>query len=204
MNHNIGTAEFKLEPGESTKWQNHTEMELVSCIEGEVEAYNGDTKRVLRSGDSVLFKALEPHRLFNHSKQRANLRTSWWYAEPIFKLNKEEAKNQKSAQEVNYLILPSFITPNGKMHIGHLAGPVVSSDILRRALAYSKQDVTYLSGTIGYQTHVDITAKHENRSYQETALRNSQQFIQTNPLMGIGTDVFTTLESKEEFHALSI
>jgi methionyl-tRNA synthetase len=203
MNHSVDTVIFEIAPEKSTKWQNHTEMELVVCIDGEVEAFNGKTRKILRSGESVLFEAMEPHRLFNRGEQVAKLRTSWWNPDPIFKLNEQSTSKIEKDKGTQHLILPSFITPNGKMHIGHLAGPVVSSDILRRALAYSHQNVTYLSGSVGYQTHVDITAKKEQKTYEEIALQNSAQFIQTNELMGIGSGTFTTLTSSEDFHVLS-
>ncbi len=204
MNHSINTALFEIEPGNSTKWQNHSELELVMCIEGEVEAHNGVTGRMLKAGEAVLFSSLESHRLLNHTDQKSKMRTFWWHGRPPFQIRKElnDAK-LVTKESQNYLILPSFITPNGKMHLGHLAGPLISSDILRRILSYSKRSVTYLGGSIGYQTHVDVAAKNNNRSYKELSLQNSRQFVETNQLMGIGSGAFTTLDSSSEFHEIS-
>ena len=203
MNSSIGTTIFEIEPGGVTNWQNHTELELVVCIEGEVEVFNGNVKRLLKSGEAILFESLETHKLSNHSGQKVKLRTSWWNSEIIYNVDKQLVDQKKIHNDVNYIILPSFITPNGKMHIGHLAGPSICSDILKRALSYSNHKVLYLSGTIGYQTHVDMSAKKEGRSYESTALHYSEKFIQTNKFMGIGDGVFTTLKSREEFKSIS-
>ncbi|MFL6142216.1 MAG: class I tRNA ligase family protein [Labedaea sp.] len=47
-------------------------------------------------------------------------------------------------------------TPNGDLHLGHLAGPYIAGDVLRRFLAADGREVLYTTGLDDHQTYVPV------------------------------------------------
>ena len=61
-------------------------------------------------------------------------------------------------------------TPNGPLHIGHLAGPYLAGDVMRRFLRAEGQDVTYTTGLDDHQSYVPVRGlKDCGRSPEEVA-----------------------------------
>ena len=59
----------------------------------------------------------------------------------------------------DYLILPMQPTPNGRLHIGHLAGPYLHGDILARNLRRSGRTAIMACGTDGWENWVLLAAR---------------------------------------------
>ena len=73
----------------------------------------------------------------------------------------------KQKQKPLHLILPMQPTPNGRMHIGHVAGPYLRADILARSLRRQGNRVVVASGTDAYENWVVLEAKKENKDPEE-------------------------------------
>jgi methionyl-tRNA synthetase len=56
------------------------------------------------------------------------------------------------------IVIAATPTPNGDLHVGHLAGPYLAADIFARALRAQGQDVTFTTVTDDHQTYVTTTA----------------------------------------------
>lgn len=52
-------------------------------------------------------------------------------------------------------------TPNGPLHLGHLAGPYIAGDVLRRFLVAEGSEVRYTSGLDDYQSYVPVRGLSE-------------------------------------------
>jgi methionyl-tRNA synthetase len=61
--------------------------------------------------------------------------------------NSEKAKGR-------YLLIPVPPTPNGRLHLGHMAGPYLRMDMLRRALEQRGNDVELWTGTDSHDSFV--------------------------------------------------
>jgi len=72
----------------------------------------------------------------------------------------------------DYLVIPMPPTPNGTMHIGHIAGPYLRADTLTRALRRDGHRVLLISGTDAYENWVLLEAGRRNESPQVTCKRN--------------------------------
>ncbi|WP_131781143.1 class I tRNA ligase family protein [Legionella gresilensis] len=57
-----------------------------------------------------------------------------------------------------YLLIPSFPTPNGRLHLGHVGGPYLSADILARYLRLCGHQATILTGTDDFESYVMLQA----------------------------------------------
>ena len=61
----------------------------------------------------------------------------------------------------NYLLIPSVPTPNGRLHLGHIGGPYLSVDILRRYLESLGHHAIIISGTDSYESYMTAQAEKE-------------------------------------------
>ena len=77
------------------------------------------------------------------------------------------------------LIIPSPPTPNGPLHLGHLAGPYVLADTLRRYYRARGIEATLVCITDEHQSYVADRALHEGREPLEVAAQFSDAIEQT-------------------------
>jgi quercetin dioxygenase-like cupin family protein len=71
---NLVVIEVTLQPGGGHAFHKHDRQEeVIYCIEGEVEQWIGEERRVLRRGDSVVLPAGQVHASFNKSAADAKL-----------------------------------------------------------------------------------------------------------------------------------
>jgi methionyl-tRNA synthetase len=87
-------------------------------------------------------------------------------------------------------VLPSFPTPNGDLHVGHLSGPFVAADVLTRALRSSGRKARLLLGTVGYQSQVAAAARKSGRGFLEEADTNTAKIKSSLAAMLIRPDAF--------------
>lgn len=70
---------------------------------------------------------------------------------------------------IDQLVIPSNPTPNGDLHIGHIAGPFIGADALRRAAESRGEHAAVLLGTAWQNTHVMLAAREQGRDYLAVA-----------------------------------
>jgi methionyl-tRNA synthetase len=68
-----------------------------------------------------------------------------------------------------YLVVPMPPTPNGRLHIGHGAGPYLRADVLARDLRRSGHDVEVISGSDVYENWILLDALTTGRSPEEVS-----------------------------------
>ena len=200
------TSRFVIKPKHQTTCHNHHDTEVLIVISGEGQMHINGREHELKPGSIVNLTPLETHVINNTSKNDDLVICNfWWNDDGYFKalMNAKLASINQSiqAKEIN-LILPSFTTPNGNLHLGHIAGPLLAADILKRICINSNAIAFLLSGTIGHQTQVQVAADKIGKTYQETALYYSENIKNSLDKIGIKTDCFVTLESKE--HLINI
>lgn len=87
-----------------------------------------------------------------------------------------------------YLLLPMQPTPNGTLHLGHIAGPYLRADILARALRRQGDEVSVICGADVYENWIQLPALRSNVS-PETLCRNNGNAIHEDlRSMGIGVE----------------
>jgi methionyl-tRNA synthetase len=70
-----------------------------------------------------------------------------------------------------FFLTPVCLVPNGRAHLGHVAGPLLKMDVLRRHLARAGADVRMVSMSDAHESHVLIRAYQEGSTPEEVANR---------------------------------
>ena len=85
-------------------------------------------------------------------------------------------------------------TPNGDLHVGHIAGPYLAADVHARYLRTMGRPVLYATGTDDSQTYVKASAAKLGTTPAELAGRSWQQIRSTLDLMGIAVDGYAPFD----------
>ncbi|MBL4648003.1 MAG: class I tRNA ligase family protein [Gammaproteobacteria bacterium] len=96
-----------------------------------------------------------------------------------------------------YLIIPSVPTPNGGLHLGHIAGPYLRADILARHLRMQGHHVNLVCGTDSYDSYVTYQAHLEQKTELEICHRYHKQIKSDLDGMNIGYDQFVNPVSQK-------
>ncbi|MEU3609887.1 class I tRNA ligase family protein [Streptomyces sp. NPDC035033] len=68
-----------------------------------------------------------------------------------------------------YFLAPVCLVPNGRAHLGHIAGPLLRMDLLKRHLRWSGADVAMVATSDSHESHVAIRGHLEGRTATEVA-----------------------------------
>ncbi|MFJ1755061.1 class I tRNA ligase family protein [Kitasatospora sp. NPDC088134] len=85
-------------------------------------------------------------------------------------------------------------TPNGDLHVGHLAGPYLACDVYARYLRAVGRDVLYATGTDDSQTYVVATARRRGTTPQALAERSWTEIRDTLAATGMAVDGFAPFD----------
>ena len=84
---------------------------------------------------------------------------------------------------------------NGGVHIGHLAGVYVPSDIYARYLRLKKQEVVFIGGSDEHGVPVTIRARQEGITTQEVVDRYHSLIKKSFEDFGISFDIYSRTTS---------
>ena len=180
-------------PGAATVPHNHHDVELWGVLEGEGRLTTSQTSVELSAGDWVFLSPLETHQMVNTSTtSRLVFKTVWWEEMAYFdqQLNRLlDGHFSKPPSPTNF-VLPSFPTPNGDLHVGHLSGPYVGGDIFARYLRLRGAEARLVLGTVGHQSHVAAKGIQLGLGFYETAEKYSGEIVDTLSAVSIYPSVF--------------
>jgi methionyl-tRNA synthetase len=88
------------------------------------------------------------------------------------------------------LVLGPTPTPNGGMHLGHIAGPYLAGDVYARYQRLRGRSVVYTSGTDDSQTYVTASARRLGRTREELCRTSTGEIRHALSSMGISVDGF--------------
>ena len=92
-----------------------------------------------------------------------------------------------SGQMPDFLITLPPPTPNGGLHVGHMAGPFLAADVFAKARIANGETVHVLSYSDTNQSYVRVTAEKQNRDPAELASAWTRDILET--LEGFGCTV---------------
>ncbi|MER5782789.1 class I tRNA ligase family protein [Streptomyces mobaraensis] len=93
-----------------------------------------------------------------------------------------------TARRVNVSFSPP--TPNGDLHLGHLAGPVLGSDVCARSQKILGNDVVYACSTDDNQTYVVTTAQRVGVTPEELIRQALDSTRRSLELAGVEVDLY--------------
>lgn len=200
---NLQAKWVSLTPKSSTAKHHHHEAELWYIVSGKGIVHKGADKLSVREGESIYFSPLEEHSMQNASAESSlHFISQWWTDWEL--LAKVKPFGTSPLEEQVSLLLPSFPTPNGNLHLGHLAGPYLAADVYKRYQELAGKKAYYLSGTIGHQTQVDCKSRQLGLGFYETAELYSNQILDTFRSAHIHPDTFTTAKEAKLYHELML
>ena len=106
------------------------------------------------------------------------------------------------SQKKRHLVTAALIYANGPIHIGHLAGCYIPSDLYVRFLRSKGEDVKFISGTDEHGVPITIKARDENKSPQEVVDYYYELINNSFKEFGISFDIFSRT-CKEIHHKTS-
>ena len=106
------------------------------------------------------------------------------------------------SKKKRHLVTAALIYANGPIHIGHLAGCYIPSDLYVRFLRLKGEDVKFISGTDEHGVPITIKARDENKSPQEVVDYYYKLIENSFHEFGISFDIFSRT-SKEIHHKTS-
>lgn len=141
----FGSSWCVVEPGGSTLAHEHHEGETFFILEGKGMMRIGDETTAVSEGDVVMIPPFSQHVLENRSgAERLVFLSVWWDAMPP----------RPAALPARSFITVAPPTPNGGLHLGHLSGPYVASDIYRRFLDLRGTVTRFVTGSDDNQSYV--------------------------------------------------
>jgi methionyl-tRNA synthetase len=88
------------------------------------------------------------------------------------------------------LITSAPPNPNGDLHLGHLSGPFLGADVLRRQLAVLGHPVLHLGYTDDESCYVPRRAAELGRTARQTSFLFTNRIVQTLELAGMAPDYY--------------
>lgn len=89
-----------------------------------------------------------------------------------------------------YVLIPVMPTPNGPLHLGHIAGPFLKMDMLARHLRRNGNTVALVSATDPYETHVLPRADEQNKPVEQICAENHRAIHRCLQALDIRYDAF--------------
>lgn len=132
----------RIHAGGSTQIHGHYETEIFLIIRGNALAIVKKKEILLAPNDQLLVHPFEEHIIKNIGHGPLEFFSVY-----------SRVNRRKDAQNINSLIISAPPTPNGRLHLGHLSGPYLSSDILKRFLLLKKRSTKHFCATDDHQTY---------------------------------------------------
>lgn len=96
-----------------------------------------------------------------------------------------------AADRPRILVTATPPTPNGDLHVGHLAGPYLAADVFARAQRRRGAEAIYVSGGDDSQTYVVTTADRVGSTPEALAAECNEKIRETLRLAEVEIDAFT-------------
>ena len=113
-----------------------------------------------------------------------------------FSLNKDCKDDFKMTDFKRYLVTAALPYANGPVHIGHLAGCYIPSDIYVRFLRAQKKDVKFVGGSDEHGVPITIRAMKEGITPQQVVDKYHALIKESFDKMGISFDIYSRTSNK--------
>lgn len=89
-----------------------------------------------------------------------------------------------------YIFIPGIPTPNGRLHLGHIAGPYLITDLMARALKQLGEQAMVILATDPYEIHVLYASEKNNTTPEEIITKYTAAIRKDFESVNIDYDVF--------------
>ena len=201
----FGASMAIIEPGGATMLHSHEPSETFIIFQGSGTISIDGDERPISAGDVVVMLPGMQHSLKNDSDDVPLMFLSlfWWgddtdtHSFHMFGDEDEDATEKAPPR----IIFPSPPTSNGPLHVGHLAGPYIMADVIRRFDALEKRSATFICLTDDHQSYTLSQAEDEGKPVTEVAAHYSDQIKNCLGLCQAEPDHFVSAFRDEDYKA---
>ena len=174
----FGASLAIVEPGGQTMRHSHEPDETFIIFQGKGTMSVDDEERPVNQGDVIVMPSGSQHTIKNDSDTEPLMFLSvfWWGDDTdthSFHMFGEEDEEGVAASPPR-LIMPSPPTSNGPLHVGHLAGPYIMADVIRRFDSLqNRPNSVFLCLTDDHQSYTLSQAEEEGLSVEDTCEKYS-------------------------------
>lgn len=180
---------------------NHHETESLFIIRGEGMASSSlGSQKNFSSGDIVIFEPFEKHNVINTSTNNELVYLSLYWADSNAienALNNDREEFIQKRQAVALITPPP--TPNGDLHVGHLSGPYLAADVIKRFYNLCNVPVKYFCGSDDNQSYVATKAVQREMDPRKLAQFYAQSIRKTLTESRFEIDGFLEPSSEPEY-----
>lgn len=94
------------------------------------------------------------------------------------------------SKEKKFFLLPASPTPNGRMHLGHISGPYLKMDLLKRKIQRGGGTAILVSGSDVYESHMESKAEQLGISADEACNKFHKLILKDFEALAIEFDFF--------------
>lgn len=176
----FGASLAVVEPGGKTMIHHHNPCETFLICQGQgTMTCNGESSAVA-SGDVIYLPPQSEHFLCNDSTTDPLMFLSVFWDGP--------APAQASVANGPRLYVPSPPTPNGGLHLGHLSGPYLLADVLKRFDRQRGGAAGWMLVSDDHQSYTALRAHFDKKSPSETALHFTGEILALLQALDAGPD----------------
>ncbi len=126
----FSSALVAVKPGKTSMPHMHHDAEIFFIVKGDGGVISQGKSEKVSVGDTIYFQPYTEHSICNYSRNEDLIYLTIWWENPRLYLGGATKANNKE-NRVTY-IYSAAPTPNGDLHIGHLAGPYLAADVYKR------------------------------------------------------------------------
>jgi methionyl-tRNA synthetase len=184
-----------IDPAASSYIHNHFEIEFFLFLSGSGIVHVDGKKVDVVGGMGIQIYSFANHVIENTSTtEPLRFVSLYWDEKPATKVI-----STIKDESLTTLIFSTPPTPNGDLHLGHLAGPYLAADIYCRYLKYSSMKAFHATGRDDHQTYVITKAELKEVSPKMVADDFSMQIRETLQKCGISIDYFIEPDNNGEY-----
>jgi len=145
----FGSAHVRVEAGKRSRPHHHHEHETFIILKGTGCFFQAGQQAPITSGDVLYIEPFSEHYVEADVHNDVEFLSIWW----------ESEIQPNTVDTTRYLIFTPPPTPNGNLHLGHICGPYIAADVIRRQLKNQGKKAHLVVGLDKSQSYVDLKAR---------------------------------------------
>ncbi|MFF6884009.1 class I tRNA ligase family protein [Streptomyces sp. NPDC012421] len=174
----------------TSKRHAHQDGEMFIVLAGKAVVVLGDEERELGPGHVCYLSPFGFHEIRNDHDEPFDIVSVYWEHIPSAVAVLEKSPPRDRFADRTLVCCPP-VTPNGGLHLGHLAGPYVRADMMVRALRSAGRDARHTTGTDDNQSYLATAALLRGSTPTAVATAEGDGIVATLRAVGVGVDRLT-------------
>ncbi|MFC7897782.1 class I tRNA ligase family protein [Streptomyces sp. NPDC057381] len=192
----VGAGWGRVAPGRTSDPDRHDETEVFVITAGRGHVVADGRRQEVGAGSMIVFEPFERHVIENPGEDDLVFLTLYW--------RDAESAARAAARTDRLAGRPQFVfstppTPNGDLHLGHLAGPYLGADAYVRFQRLTGAEAWHLTGSDDFQSYVQAAAERDGREPAETAAHYSAEIAATLKLLDVEPDQYTVTNAEDDY-----